>query len=1321
MIEKDLTIKNGEESLAEETPNQNELPVLNYSREIKETISSNETAIIVGPTGSGKTTQIPLLLLETLSPDDKIAILQPRVFATKSVARYVAENVGCRIGEDVGYQVRFEDHTTEGTRINFMTDGIMLRKIQEDPLLLNYSAVMVDEAHERSLNIDFALGLLKRAQKKRKEAGLAPLIIIVTSATLEKEKFATYFDGSPIVEVPGRQYPVDIHYLPEEQRALYDYTAAAANQVADIIESNKPGDILIFMPGQEEIDKTIKNIEALKLPDIVVLPFFSQISPEEQDKILEKKTERKIIVATNIAETSITVPGVRLVIDSGLIKQTEFDASTGIETLAARPHAKSGCTQRAGRAGRREPGECWRLYPESDFNNRQEFQIPEIQRSNLDRVVLLMKKIGIDDVKSFEFMDPPDAGAFEQALNTLKTLGALDENEQITEIGGTMVELPLEPHIARMVVEAEKHECVESVCTIASFLGGKPVFVFNQGWPEETKRKIKAAQAKFKNPTSDFMSLFKIWQEYETNDYRDNWARENFLNSKTLNEVRQIRYQLLHTLRRNGIRASQNQEPESIGKAVAAGLIENLMVYDSKHAYKRIKDKQTGFFIHPSSSTFGNPPKFLVASEIVKTGKTYARNIQEIKSQWIREIAPQLTREEPKETDYDQAGDRIVRKISIYLKNNYDAILEEERLVEGEEAVKVFAEALAQGKIDAQFVKHNKEVMETVNDLWQRAEGKLLNMEQPFSTENLKTFYAERLGTISSKKDLDAALLENKINLELNINELVSPEQREKILRENPDSIDVIGTPRSIKYGYDSWSKKFTASAKIPAADVLKLAETPVLPSGRVLLLEIISKEGETYSQFSGINLEELKQKSKQFLIKKQWDEWRYSEKSPKEQLLTNFDPIGELPQLPETLQFGVDPETNEPLLAFPAVSAETSSYSSRRYLIKFFSSQEEAGQAQNKTLEIITQLKNEQIKKEEKERLVAPTRELSEKIRNSFNIIGYNYSDYGLSYDEKSDIGDKLRQAERILESETKEALEILQTLDARISKALKYNEQKKSAKEKTEAAIAEHYSVCPLCGKPMAGECTNAEHDAEKIDYNLDEEGYEDGPAILSQILTDQKKIVAELRCSHGEAGRRRSSHYRGDIYVVTGSETGENAWLGEPFESLEFEDFGKILTPEQIEARKDALETMREEKNLEEARTRYQADLEYAKQQMEQNYWRRGKFTKSTHPKTGEEQWESTIKGKGLVVKYVVDRWSQQPSADGLDYFYSTGKTLVDTRAFRLILVNLERPFPEDKPKEKELPPAPPQEQIEVGPTPQKSVTASLEELKKKWGVK
>jgi HrpA-like RNA helicase len=1251
---------------------ESELPILKYAEIIKETVASNQTVIIVGETGSGKTTQIPLILREVISPKDKIVVTQPRRVAAISVARYVAEKVGCKIGEEVGYRIRFEDRTTEGTLINFMTDGILLRIIQEDPLLRDYSVVMIDEAHERSINIDFILGLLKLVQRRRAEAGLPPLKIIISSATLEKEKLAKYFVNAPIVEIPGRLYPVKIHY---EKEPVSDYIKAAAEKVKMIVEQGKEGDILIFMPGKEEIYKTIREIEALNLPGIVILPLHGELSPEEQIKVFEKTRERKVIVATNIAETSVTVPGVRYVIDTGLIKQIEFNPLTGIEALVTRPHAKSGCTQRTGRAGREAPGECWRLYTESDFNNRPEFQTPEIQRSNLAHVVLMMKAIGIEDVESFEFIDPPDKEALKQAIETLKALGALDENERITKIGEIMADLPLEPHIARMVVEAEKYNCVREICTIASFLGGRSVFVRPQG----KESKADKAHERFKVPGSDFLTLLKVWEEYEQNHYNDDWARNNFLNPKVLEEVRQIRYQLFRILKEHNIPVVSSKDPEVIAKSVAAGLIESLMELQTHHAYRRVKDSEIGFFIHRSSVTFGSDskPEFLVAAEVVQTeekGKKYCNFIQVVKPEWLFEIAPHLIREEEsKMAYYDPTKGIVVRKVYLYLKGSHrGALKEEERPVTVKEATEIFAEALALGRIDLPFVKHNKQVMEIIEDLWKRTEGKSV---QRFSLDDLKNFYFQRLDEISSLQELKEVLQEGRINLELNLDELVSPELREEILRDNPDSINILGIDRPVRYDYDSFYRKFSAVVRIPAADVLRLKEIPRLPSGRVITLEVVSQEGETSPQFSGTDLNELKQKSRQLLIKKQWNEWRYSQMAPRDQVLESFDPLGGLPKLPEPIKYGFDPETSDPLFAYPAIIR-----SGNKFLIRYFPSKEEAEKAQREVLEIIEQARAKKLKKEERERLLAPIQELAQRVKQALDTIEFIYREYGLSREERDDLFERFWKAKRMIESNPQEANRILQKIDERLNQAFEYKKQRQLAKEKAEAAIKEYYSSCPLCGKPLENlMCINSEHNPDLIDFPTDEKGNEIGPAILSQIVTDKGEIVAQLCVSHED---RPPRFYRGDVYVRMGSEV-DGGWQGEPFKSLTFQDFGKILTPEQAQRRK-------EEREKRKAWARYNEELDYAKKQVEQGIWKKGKFSRGKHPKTGEEQWELTIKRGNLFIKYVVDRRSRQPTNEENTYFFSEVRTIVDkvnvdTGKFRLILVKLEPPFPEDKPEE------------------------------------
>jgi len=696
------------------------LPIFEYREKIKEVVKTHPFCIIVGETGSGKTTQIPLIIREVFQPKDKIAITQPRRVAVRSVSRYVAKKINSPIGDEVGYQVRFEDMTTKGTKINFMTDGILLRKIQEDPLLNEYSAVIIDEAHERSLNIDFTLGLLKKAQKEREERNLPYLKVIVSSATIEKEKFAQYFENAPITEIPGRLYPVKIHY---EKEPVLDYCKKAAEKVEEILKDpkRKEGDILIFMPGQEEIERTIKKIEERNLENIVCLPLFGSMAPEDQDKIFEETPRRKIIVATNIAETSVTVPGIRYVIDSGLIKQKEYDPSSGIETLVTVPHAKSGCIQRAGRAGRLGPGECWRLYSEEDFEKRSKFQKPEIQRSNLAHVILQMKKIGIENVENFEFIDSPPKEAIRSALEELKILGALDEEEKLTKEGELLAEIPLEPRIGKAILEAKKYNCVQEVCKIVSFLGLRSVFIRPKG--KETE--ADSAHQKFKVPGSDFLTLLKIWEGYENSNYSNEWARKNFLHWRTLKEAKDIQYQLFRILKCNGVEIEKTKDPELIGKSIAAGLINNLMSYYSRYRYLRIRDEEVGFYVHPSSSLFGEIPKFLVAAEIIKTKKPYVRFCQAVKPEWLKDIAPHWIEKKIRDPYYDFEKDKVVRKIEYHLKNEPDPVWEEIEEATGKEAPEVFAEILAEKRLDFPFIEHNEKVLQFLKDLWIRTEGKI--------------------------------------------------------------------------------------------------------------------------------------------------------------------------------------------------------------------------------------------------------------------------------------------------------------------------------------------------------------------------------------------------------------------------------------------------------------------------------------------------------------------------------------------------------------------------------------------------------------------
>lgn len=640
----------------------NHLPVARLREVIREQIRIHPNFVLIGETGSGKTTCLPPLLLELrneLGLEGGIAVTQPRRIATRSVTDRVSDMMGTEVGDTVGYHVRFDDGTTDKTDITFMTDGILLRKIQFDPLLTEYCIVMIDEAHERSLNIDLCLGLLKDVNNSRLAVGMEPIRIVITSATIERNKFAGYIgyrDTTNSLEIPGKMFPVQIFYE-EEIPQGFDYTQAAANKVTMIVDQGLGGDILIFMPGKKEINLTVEKIKA-QLGDsaLDIMPLHAELSPEEQDRVFLPSSKQKVIVSTNVAETSVTIDGIVHVIDTGLIKETRFDSHTGIEQLVLVEHAISGLDQRKGRAGRTAPGFCYRLFTESSLHRRPRYQTPEIMRSNLSQIVLAMKKVGIHNIEGFNFIDQPDRKAIQQALHSLTLLGALDRQGELTEIGEFMVEIGLEPRLSRMLIEAAEQgdlDCINNISKIAAVSDGKNFFIrpteFN------LQKEADRLQSKFKNDNdSDFIVILNVWNAYAKSGYDPEWAKANYLNEKVLEEARNVRLEILDVLASHGISINENANSkinkDALGKAVTAGLIGNLMRYDGKHNFKKVDGTKGEIGIHPSSVFYNfsfNEESLIVSDEIFMNplGKAYACNCLRVKPDWLREIAPELARD----------------------------------------------------------------------------------------------------------------------------------------------------------------------------------------------------------------------------------------------------------------------------------------------------------------------------------------------------------------------------------------------------------------------------------------------------------------------------------------------------------------------------------------------------------------------------------------------------------------------------------------------------------------------------------------------------
>jgi HrpA-like RNA helicase len=663
-----------------------DLPIAQFEDEIISKFESSSNMIIIGETGSGKTTQIPIMILKSLSKiqnvkREKIAVTEPRRLAATSVAKYVSELIGDDLGKTVGYKIRFNENISDDTQLVFVTDGILLREAQLDPLLLNYSVVMVDEAHERNINSDFLIGLLVDTQKRRKDQGVVPLKILVTSATLEKDKFVSFFssiqdESLGIVEVPGRLFPITSEYADKE---VWEYELTASRKVEEIVRKGLKGDVLIFMPGKREIEKTKEAIEALpgyEGMNLEIITVHANLPIEEQSKIFKKSEKRKIVIATNIAETSLTVPGIVHVIDTGLIKQMEFNPHTGLNSLITKHHAKKGLEQRKGRAGRVEPGFYHALYTMNSYNERLEFQVPEILRTSLAQVVLIMKRIGIDDIETFKLVDTPDPHLVHNAMVELQRLGALDNNQNITEKGLTMASLPLEPRLANLIIEAEKNRCIESIVSICSFLELKPVILnLNQDYffkkltegedPEfaQTAEAWDAADQLYRDYIyttrkleyrgSDFLTILKIWHLWIEHEMRPEWAEHNYLSQEVLDEATNIREELMDIVRKTGY-SLEDQKGNDLDKRIERTFISafkyNLLVRQKSGSYKNIRSGEAGIRLHNSSVLLANKPFYAIAFEVIEIAeidaepKLSARLLHSLDENLIRQFFPDIFR-----------------------------------------------------------------------------------------------------------------------------------------------------------------------------------------------------------------------------------------------------------------------------------------------------------------------------------------------------------------------------------------------------------------------------------------------------------------------------------------------------------------------------------------------------------------------------------------------------------------------------------------------------------------------------------------------------
>ncbi|OAX78187.1 hypothetical protein ACJ72_07508 [Emergomyces africanus] len=629
------------------------LPIYRFREEIIQAVAEHQIIIIVGETGSGKTTQIPQYLHEAgyTKGGMKIGCTQPRRVAAMSVAARVAEEMGVKVGNEVGYAIRFEDATSDKTVLKYMTDGMLLRELLTEPDLGAYSALMIDEAHERTVSTDIACGLLKDIAKARPD-----LKLLISSATIDAQKFQKYFDDAPIFNIPGRRYPVDIHYTSQPEA---NYLAAAITTVFHIHISQGAGDILVFLTGQEEIEAAEQSIQETarklgsKIPELIICPIYANLPSELQAKIFEPTPPgaRKVVLATNIAETSLTIDGIVYVIDPGFVKENVFNPRTGMESLVVTPCSRASAGQRAGRAGRVGPGKCFRLYTKWAFYNElEENTTPEIQRTNLNGVVLMLKSLGIDQLLDFDFMDPPPAETLIRALEQLYALGALNDHGDLTKIGRQMAEFPTDPMLAKAILAADKYGCVEEVLSIIAMLGEASSLFFR---PKDKKIHADSARARFTiKDGGDHFSLLNVWNQWVDSDFSYVWARENFLQQRSLTRARDVRDQLAKLCDRVEvtITSAGSNDLIPIQKAITAGFFPNAArLQRGGDSYRTVKNGQT-VYLHPSSTLFEVNPKWVIYYELVLTSKEYMRSNMPLQPEWLVEVAPHYHKKKDLET-----------------------------------------------------------------------------------------------------------------------------------------------------------------------------------------------------------------------------------------------------------------------------------------------------------------------------------------------------------------------------------------------------------------------------------------------------------------------------------------------------------------------------------------------------------------------------------------------------------------------------------------------------------------------------------------------
>ncbi|HLZ20411.1 MAG TPA: ATP-dependent RNA helicase HrpA, partial [Smithellaceae bacterium] len=843
------------------------LPISASRQTIIDHIRNKQVVVITGETGSGKTTQIPKMCLAAgRGVGGMIALTQPRRIAAVSIASRIASEMGQTCGEAVGYKIRFEEKTSPGTLIKVMTDGMLLSETVNDRYLRAYDTIIVDEAHERSLNIDFILGYLRTLLLKRKN-----LKLIITSATIDTAKFALAFGNAPVVEVSGRMFPVDVRYSPidpvREEKGETTYVDAAVDCVEKLQKERRFEDILIFLPTEQDIRETCEKLS--KRCSGLILPLYARLSSGQQRLVFAPSEEQKIIVSTNIAETSLTIPGIKYVIDSGLARVLEYNPRSQTTGLPVKPVSRSSADQRKGRCGRVQNGICIRLYSPEDYADRPLYTTPEILRSNLAGVILRMLSLNLGAPTAFPFIDRPQPKSIRDGIEILRDLGALtrtdsaeeEERFELTLIGKTMSAFPLDPRISRMVIEAQKEGCLNEIAVIAAGLSIQDP----RERPYDKMDKATAAHAQFLHAESDFLGYLQLWNRYsdsidkmQTQNKLRKFCRDHFLSYRRMMEWRDIYHQILDIVRGDQIPRQRKTAKididqnisDKIHRCILSGYLSNIALKKEKNFYTAAKSREV--MLYPGSGLFNRGGQWIVAAEIALTSRLFARNAGNIKSEWLEELGREHCRHIYWGAHWEKNRGQVVVSEKVIL---FGLTIVEQRSVaydriNPEEARKVFIrEALVTGEVGRRlpFLQHNLSLLETLKNM----EDKLRTRGIAVDEETIAGLYEKRLPVLSDMRSL-VQLIKNRGSddfLRFSEEDLLAGEPDPLELAQHPDHIKLGNVALPCRYRFEPGRAEDGVTVTVPVGLLTKAAsenierQLPTLLQEKVLhLLKTLPK-----------------------------------------------------------------------------------------------------------------------------------------------------------------------------------------------------------------------------------------------------------------------------------------------------------------------------------------------------------------------------------------------------------------------------------------------------------------------------------------------